>query len=315
MLEALVNGVKGGKWFSLIDKVYRSETLRLAWKAVRRNAGAAGVDKISVRKFEREAGKYLAELEEELKNRKSRPMPVKRVMIPKGPGQTRPLGIPVVKDRIVQKALLLVIEPIYEAQFLNMSYGFRPNRSAREALRMVEKAINEGYTHVVDADIKGYFDNIPHDKLMAQMERSIADGAVLELIESWLKQDIMTETERWKPNMGTPQGAVISPLLANIYLHPLDCMMTQSGYQMVRYADDFVILCKNAEKAEEALATVKAWTEDNGLTLHPDKVHVGDCRIMGEGFEFLGYRFEQGTKHVRKKSILNVRERLRSLTK
>jgi RNA-directed DNA polymerase len=180
---------------------------------------------------------------------------------------------------------------------------------------MVEKATSEGYTHVVDADIKGYFDNIPHDKLMAQMERTIAYGAILELIESWLNHDIMTEAERWKSNMGTPQGAVISPLIANIYLHPLDCMMTQSGYQMVRYADDFVILCENAEKAEEALAIVKALTEDNGLTLHPDKVHVGDCRIMGEGFEFLGYRFEQGTKHVRKKSILKLRERLWSLTK
>jgi RNA-directed DNA polymerase len=160
---------------------------------------------------------------------------------------------------------------------------------------MVEKAINEGYTNVVDADIKGYFDNIPHDKLMAQMERTIAYGAILKLIELWLNQDIMTEAEKWKPNIGTPQGAVICPLLANIYLHPLDYMMTQSGYQMVRYADDFVILCENAEKVEEDLATVKAWTEDNGFTLHPDKVHVGDCRIMGEGFEFFGYRFKQGT--------------------
>jgi RNA-directed DNA polymerase len=315
MLVALVKGVKGGVWFSLIDKVCRRTTLELACDAVCRNNGAAGVDKLSVERFKGHREEYLDELCEELKTGRYAPLPVRRVEIPKGKGQTRPLGIPAVKDRIAQKAVQIVIEPIFENQFLDMSYGFRPGRGAMGALKEVEKNLKEGYTHVVDADIKGYFDNIPHDKLMDRVKGSIADGKVLALLDSWLNQDIMTEAERWKPTMGTPQGAVISPLLANIYLHPLDCLMTSKGFKMVRYADDFVIMCKERHKANEALEMVKRWVEENGLTLHPDKIHVGDCMVAGEGFEFLGYKFEAGSKDIRKKSLLKLRERLRPLTK
>jgi RNA-directed DNA polymerase len=315
MLMALVKGVKGKKWFSLIDKVYRPRTLETAWEAVRRNGGAAGVDKLSVERFEVKAGEYLEELGEGIKTGKYVPMPVRRKEIPKEKGKTRPLGIPTVKDRIVQKATLMVIEPIFENEFLDMSYGFRPGRGAREALRKVDEHIGKGYTHVVDADIKGYFDNIPHDKLMARVGERIADGRIMELLWGWLNQDIMTEVETWKPTVGTPQGAVISPLLANIYLHPLDCLMTSNGFEMVRYADDFVILCKDADRAKEALSMIERWVAENGLTLHPDKIHVGDCTVEGEGFDFLGYRFEAGKKHVRQKSMLKLRERIRGLTK
>jgi RNA-directed DNA polymerase len=176
MLVTLVDGVKGGKWFSLIDKVYAPKTLETAWKAVHRNNGAAGVDKQSVEKFEYKAQDYLKELGVAIKTGSYVPMPVRRVEIPKGKGQTRPLGIPVVKDRVVQKAVQLVIEPIFENEFLDMSYGFRPGKGAKDALKQVETYIKEGYTHVVDADIKGYFDNIPHDKLMARLGEKITDG-------------------------------------------------------------------------------------------------------------------------------------------
>jgi RNA-directed DNA polymerase len=316
MLVALVNGVEGGRWFSLIDKVYRPETLKLAWKAVRRNGGAAGVDKISVKKFEARETEYLKELAADLKSGSYTPQPVKRVEIPKGNGQTRPLGMPVIKDKVAQKSVLMVIEPIFERQFLDeVNHGFRPGKGAKDALRRVDGLIKEGYTHVVDADIKSYFDSIPHDKLMARVEESIADGKILGLLRSWLNQDIMTEAETWKPTVGTPQGAVISPLLANIYLHPLDCLMTQSGYKMVRYADDFVIMCKSAEEAKEAFELVSKWVSENGLTLHPDKIHIGDCMVEGQGFDFLGYHFEAGKRGIREKSFAKLKDKVRQFTR
>ena len=314
MLAALGNGVKGNKWFSLIDKVARAGTLQLAWEKVARNRGAAGVDGQSVAKFAARAEDYLQELEQALKQGSYRPEPVKRVEIPKGPGQTRPLGIPVVKDRIVQTALKLVIEPIFENEFHDGSYGFRPGRSCHAALREVDRLIKTGHTHVVDADLKGYFDSIPHQRLLARVEERISDGRILELIQAYLSQDIVRGVERWKPTGGTPQGAVISPLLANLYLHPLDGLLHSKGYRMVRYADDFVVLCETAEQAHAALAEVRTWVEDNGLTLHPDKTHIGDCREEGQGFDFLGYRFEAGRRWVRKKSLKALRDKVRSKT-
>lgn len=314
MLAALDNGVKGSKWFSLIDKVARADTLQGAWEKVARNRGAAGVDGQSAEKFAARAETYLQELEQSLKQGAYRPQPVKRVEIAKGPGQTRPLGIPAVKDRIVQTALKRVIEPIFEREFHDGSYGFRPGRGCKAALREVDRQLKEGYTHVVDADLKSYFDSIPHDKLLARVEERISDGRILDLIRGYLEQDVMKGLERWTPTAGTPQGAVISPLLANIYLHPLDERMAAQGYRMVRYADDFVVLCRTADEARQALAEIRAWVEGNGLTLHPDKTRVGDCLETGQGFDFLGYRFEAGKRWVRKKSLKALKEKLRSKT-
>jgi RNA-directed DNA polymerase len=287
MLSALVNGVKGGKWFSLMDKVFASKTLAVAWAKVRANKGAAGVDGQSITKFAAKADVYLAELSTALRDGNYRPQAVKRVEIPKGDGKTRPLGIPTVKDRIVQQAVRLVIEPIFESGFCDGSYGFRPGRGCHDALREVDRLIKDGYTHVVDADLAAYFDTIPHDKLMARVEAKVIDGRVLDLIRDWLKADILKGLERWTPTQGSPQGAVISPLLANIYLDPLDRLLAERGYRMVRYADDFVILCRTREEAAAALDLVGYWVRDNGLTLHPTKTHIGDCRVPGQGFEFV----------------------------
>jgi len=315
MLSALVNGVKGGKWFSLMDKVFAPKTLELAWTKVRVNKGAAGVDGQSIGKFAAKADVYLSELSAALWEGTYQPQAVKRVDIPKGDGRTRPLGIPTVKDRIVQQAVRLVIEPIFEHGFSDVSFGFRPGRGCHDALREVDRLIKGGYTHVVDADLAAYFDTIPHDRLVARVEEHVIDGKVLDLIRGWLKADILKGLERWTPTQGSPQGAVISPLLANIYLDPLDKLMAALGFQMVRYADDFVVLCKSREDADAALAEVRAWVSANGLTLHPEKTHVGDCRVPGQGFEFLGYRFEAGRRFVRKKSMDKLKDSIRDKTR
>jgi RNA-directed DNA polymerase len=314
MVSALGNGVKGGKWFSLIDKVVRPATLDIAWRRVARNKGAAGVDGLSIERFEAQSERYLRELQASLTESSYRPDPVKRVDIPKGDGKTRPLGIPTVKDRIVQTALKMVIEPIFEVQFRPGSFGFRPGQGCKDALREVDRLVKAGYTHVVDADLKSYFDTIPHERLMALVAGSISDGRVLALIDGFLRQEIMSDMARWRPTTGTPQGAVLSPLLANLYLHPLDVLMEQSGYRMVRYADDFVILCASEEQARTALRDVTAWVTANGLTLHPDKTRVGDCRQPGQGFDFLGYRFEAGRRFVRAKSLKAFKDKVRSRT-
>jgi RNA-directed DNA polymerase len=315
MVSALDNGVKGGRWYSLMDKVYAPDTLEAAWQKVRANGGAAGVDGQSLERFAARAELYLSELATALREGTYRPQPVKRVDIPKGDGKTRPLGIPTVKDRIVQTAVKFVLEPIFEATFCPTSCGFRPGLGCRDALREVARLIGEGYTYVVDADLQSYFDTIPHERLMQRVEERISDGRILDLLRSWLAQDIMRDMERWTPTQGTPQGAVISPLLANVYLHPLDARMAALGYRMVRYADDFVVLCKSREEAEAALAQVRAFASDNGLRLHPDKTHVGDCRKLGEGFDFLGYRFEAGRRFVRKKSLTRLKDKIREKTK
>jgi RNA-directed DNA polymerase len=315
MLTALENGVKGDVWFRLIDKVYAKKTLQAAWEQVARNDGSHGIDGVSIERFAQQATRYLDELHEALKTRTYQPLAVKRVHIAKGEGKFRPLGIPVVKDRIVQTALKMVIEPIFEREFVEHSYGFRPKRGCKDALREVDGWLKQGYTWVVDADLQSYFDTIPHDKLMTQVERRISDGRVLSLIQTFLKQDIMDEMKMWTPIHGTPQGAVVSPLLANIYLHPLDQLIEQAGMKMVRYADDFVILCRNEAEAQKALSIVQDWTQANELTLHPDKTHVGNCMEKGQGFEFLGYRFEAGKRWVRKKSLKAFKDKVRQKTK
>lgn len=314
MLVALKCGVKGGKWHSLIDKVYRLETLELGWAQVEKNDGAAGVDRMSVERFAQGRERYLAELSQALRDGSYRPQPVRRVYIPKGKGQ-RPLGIPAVKDRVVQAALKLVIEPIFEHEFESRSYGFRPGLGCKDALREVDRHLKAGYFWVVDADLQSYFDTIPHARLLAKVGGRIADARVVGLVEQFLKQDIMEDLKRWTPISGSPQGAVVSPLLANIYLHELDVEMREAGLVMVRYADDAVVLCRTREEAETALARMRAWVAANGLTLHPDKTHVGDCRVAGQGFEFLGYRFEAGQRWVRKKSLMSLRDKIRAKTK
>jgi RNA-directed DNA polymerase len=315
MLAALENGVKGGKWFSLIDKVYSETTLRIAWKQVQSNQGSAGIDKQSIERFEANANHYLKELHEALKEGSYSPQGVKRIYLPKAGTGKRPLGIPVVKDRIVQTAIKRVIEPLFEKEFLDSSYGFRPARGCKDALRKVDSLLKTGHTWVVDADLKSYFDTIDHDKLMEYVASRISDARLLRLIESYLKQEIIDGLKRWTPEAGTPQGAVLSPLLANIYLHPLDQMLNQEGYQMVRYADDFVILCRTRQEAEKALSEVRGWVKENALELHPDKTHLGDSSQKGEGFEFLGYRFEAGRRYVRKKSLKSLRDKVRAKTR
>ena len=315
MLAALGNGVRGGKWFSLIDKVYRPATLRSAWQQVLVNRGAAGVDRVSVERFAGHLDRYLDELGQELQSGRYRPLPVRRVEIEKADGKMRPLGIPTVRDRVAQAAVKRVIEPIFEQLFAPTSFGFRPGRGCKDALRVVDGLLKAGYTHVVDADLKGYFDSIPHDRLKQRLAAHISDSRLLALLDGWIEQDVVQELKRWKPTSGTPQGAVISPLLANLYLHGLDVKLAELGLSMVRYADDFVILCQSAAEAAHALEAVRAWVAAEGLQLHPDKTHVGDCRIAGQGFEFLGYRFEAGRRWVRNKSLKALKTKIRSQTR
>lgn len=315
MLEALVKGVKGGVWFSLIDKVHRPSTLQVAWQAVRRNRGGAGTDHQSIEEFEQELAVNIAKLEEELRTGTYRPRPIKRVYIDKlGSKEKRPLGIPTVRDRVVQAALRDVIEPIFEIGFAPRSYGFRPNRGCKDALREVERLLKSGYTCVVDADLKAYFDSIPHEGLMQEMRRYIADGRVLDLIERFLGQDILGDLSQWTPEKGTPQGAVISPLLANLYLHPVDKEMEVAGFQMIRYADDFVIMCRDEGEAQNALHKVQQLILERGLVLHPVKTRIVDTTLPGQGFDFLGYHFEGGTRWPRKKSLKKLKDTIRSKT-
>jgi len=315
MLAALDNGVKGGRWYSLIDKVYARSTLNLAWKKVASNKGAAGVDHVSIDRFRSREGYYLDELERSLRSGTYRPYAVKRMYIPKGGGKFRPLGIPVVKDRIVQTALKMVLEPIFEKDFLSMSFGFRPGRGCKDALREVDALVKSGHTWYVDADLKSYFDTISHEGLIRRLSEKVSDGSVLQIVELFLRQEIMEGIKRWTPVSGTPQGAVLSPLLSNIYLHPMDNFITDRGHRMVRYADDFVILCRSREEAMSAFNRVKEWVLTNGLELNLDKTHIGNCANPGEGFEFLGYLFEQGRRYVRRKSLKNLREKIRQKTK
>lgn len=315
MLAALISGVKGGKWFSLWDKVWRSSTLERAWELVRKNRGAGGVDGVTIERFKGMKDKCLIELQEARKAGRYRPEAVRRVYIPKGDGTQRPLGIPCVKDRIVQAAVKMTLEPIFEKEFLPMSYGFRPGIGAKDALREVDALLKGGSVWVVDADVQKYFDTIPKDRLTGLVQSRIADGRILDLVQAFLDQEIMEECKTWTPTKGTPAGAVLSPLLANIYLHDLDVLMTNKGYRMVRYADDFITLCNTKEEAEQALSEVKLWMAENGLTLHPDKTHIGNCTVEGEGFEFLGYRFECGKRTVRKTSMKKLRDTIRRRTK
>ena len=315
MLTALEQGVKGGKWFSLIDKVYAVRTLAAAWRQVCARAGAAGVDRQTVEQFAAQAEKHVEHLCREVCTDTYEPQAVRRCWIEKpGSVEKRPLGIPTVKDRVVQTALRMVLEPIFEREFHPHSYGFRPGRGCKDALRHVQRLLDGGARWVVDADIKSYFDTIPHQSLMTEVEHHVADGRVLKLLTAYLTQGVLDGLEQWTPEAGTPQGAVISPLLANVYLHPVDQAMAAAGYEMVRYADDVVILCGSETEAQQALAQLDALLRGRGLQLHPEKTRVVNADEPG-GFDFLGYHFEQGQRWPRKKSLRKLKDNIRKVTR
>ena len=292
MLTTLLeNKVKGGKWHALIDKVYAPLNLFVAAKKVTGKKKAGGVDGQSCEDFEEMLLAETRQLSEELKAQTYRLRAVRRVHIPK-PGnanETRPLGIPAVRDRVVQRAMLNVLEPILDHQFHERSFGFRHGRGAHDALRVVEQKIQEGYVYVVDADLKSYFDTIPKDRLLALVIEHITDSRMLGLLKQFLDQSILEELREWTPIAGVPQGAVLSPVLSNLYLNPLDHLMADEGYEMVRYADDFVVLCRSEFEAEAAMKVISKWVEEAGLVLHPTKTKIVDSRQ--KSFSFLGYSF------------------------
>ncbi len=315
MLTTLEKGVKGGKWFSLIDKVYSPVTLRTAFTKVKANKGAAGIDNQTIEMFEARLDENLSRLSEELRAGKYCPKAIRRKYIPKiGSSEMRPLGIPTVKDRVVQAALRMTLEPIFERDFAEESYGFRPRRGCKDALRRLDGLLKKGYTWVVDADLKSYFDTIPHESLLKLISDKVSDGKIHELIRAYLNQEVMETAKKWTPERGTPQGAVLSPLLSNIYLDPMDHLMAGGESKIVRYADDFVILCRSEKEAMTTLAKIEKWTTENGLTLHPEKTHVVDATQKG-GFDFLGYHFERGYHWPRKKSLKKLKDKIRSQTK
>lgn len=315
MLTRLAESEPTTVWFRLWDKVLLERNLQSAFRAVWRNDGAPGVDGQSVQQFQAQAPAQLAELREQLRTKSYRRQPARRVWIPK-PGSTekRPLGIPAVRDRTVEAALRNVLEPIFERDFAEHSYGFRPGRGCQQAVGQVEKLLGQGQVWCVDADLKSYFDTIPHDRLIELVKQRVVDGNILALLQQCLKAGVMEELQGWQPTQrGTPQGAVISPMLANLYLNPLDHEVARRGWSMVRYADDFVVLCHSKEEAETVLEMLRQWTTEAGLTLHPTKTRIVDA--SAEGFDFLGWHFRGGKKWPRKKSLQKLQEKLRPLTR
>jgi RNA-directed DNA polymerase len=315
MLATLARGIQGGKWYSLYDKVWKMENLQRAVAQITQGKSPKKADGRRCRRYAEQSARRLPQLQQMLKEGRYNPQPAQRIWIPKlGSKEMRPLGVPPVENRVVEMALRNVLEPIFEHTFAEHSYGFRPGRGAKDALRRVAQLLQAGKSWIVDADLKGYFDSIPQDKLMTAVAERVADGAVLEQIERSLKQGVLESGKGWSPTeKGTPQGAVLSPLLANIYLNPLDHLMAGKGREMVRYADDFIILCESQEKAQQALQEVRQWVEQAGLTLHPVKTRIVDTTQTG-GFDFLGYHFERGMRWPRQKSLEKFKEAIRQKT-
>lgn len=308
------------KWHSLIDKVYAPPNLVRAFEKVRDNNGAAGPDGVTVAQFSEKAERYLTELHIDLRDKRYRPGPVRRVFIPKSGGGQRPLGIPSVRDRIVQQALLQILEPVFEPTFSVRSHGFRPSRGCATALKVVDQAIRVGYTHVVDADIQSFFDTVDHEKLIDAIYSEVSDSRVLKLIRQILTAGVsMPNTREVEPtSLGTPQGGPLSPLLANIYLDRLDKRLVSAGYGLVRYADDFVIFTKSEEEAHAALSlSQQVLSGELGLVLHPEKTRV---MSVDTGFEFLGFHYFRDPKsgvrckEVRRKSVQRFRDAIRERT-
>ncbi|MCP4900782.1 MAG: group II intron reverse transcriptase/maturase [bacterium] len=305
--------MRGGKWHTLIDKVFDKRNLYASARKVLGKKGAAGVDHQSVEDFSEDTLAELDRLHEQLRGDLYRPLAVRRTWIPKpGSKEKRPLGIPTVRDRVIQTALVHVIEPIFDHTFHKHSYGFRRGCGCHQALARVEELLAAGDVFVVDADLKSYFDTIPKDRLMEMVASKVSDRRILKLIEMYLKQEIMEDLKSWTPEAGVPQGAVLSPLLSNVYLNPLDHHMNDSGFEMVRYADDFVVLCRTADEAEQALDAIRQWVSSVGLTLHPEKTHIVDSR--SESFDFLGYSFRGKLRFPRGKSNAKERDAIRSMT-
>jgi RNA-directed DNA polymerase len=319
MLASLEQGIKGGKWFRLFDKVFAERCLLASYSKVAANKGAPGVDHITVEAYGNNLEMNLTNLSAALRDGSFQPQAIRRVFIPKpGSSEQRPLGIPTVRDRIVQGALRHVLEPIFEKEFAPHSYGFRPGRGCKDALRRVDELLKQGFSYVVDVDLKSYFDSIPHERLMNRLREKIADGRVLGLVESYLKAGILEGLEEREPEAGVPQGAVLSPLLSNVYLNPLDHLAVIQKWEMVRYADDFVVLCRSQAQAEAALSEIRRWCGVEGLNVHPDKTRIVDVRR--EGFDFLGYHFKttEGKKLIRiprQKSLQKLKDSVRAKTK
>lgn len=301
-------------WYSLYDKVYKQTNLRSAFEQVKENDGAPGVDKVTIETYEQELEHNLEVLQQKLKDKAYRPKPVRREWIEKDNGKQRPLGIPTVEDRLVQTALCQILEPIFEEDFLPVSYGFRLGISAHMAIDKVTEHLNAGHHYVIDADLQSYFDTIPHDKLEKQIRRRVTDGSVIQLINQFLCAGVMEGEQYQETNRGAPQGGVLSPLISNIYLHQLDELMTERGHRIVRFADDFIILCKSQKGADRVMRSVTKFLEkDLGLTVNQEKTKV--VYAWKEPFTFLGYEFIGNIRRIDPKKEKKFKQKVKEITR